>query len=86
MERLAHTSGEHLELSSNDGRAPKAGQNGTNHASLQFSSPPVVYNEEFDASVAMFNIVCLSPQDIASSSTRLIIFLSTYLLTFHAHI
>ncbi|XP_047943285.1 CCR4-NOT transcription complex subunit 10-like isoform X2 [Salvia hispanica] len=56
MERLAHTSGEHLELSSNDGRAPKAGQNGTNHASLQFSSPPVVYNEEFDASVAMFNI------------------------------
>ncbi|XP_042001599.1 CCR4-NOT transcription complex subunit 10-like [Salvia splendens] len=56
MERLAHTSGEHLELSSNDGRAPKAGQNGTNHASLQFSSPPVVYNDEFDASVAMFNI------------------------------
>ncbi|KAG6413796.1 hypothetical protein SASPL_126511 [Salvia splendens] len=56
MERLSHTSGEHLELSSNDGRAPKAGQNGTNHASLQFSSPPVVYNDEFDASVAMFNI------------------------------
>ncbi|XP_057768028.1 uncharacterized protein LOC130988249 [Salvia miltiorrhiza] len=54
-ERLAHTSGEHLELSTNDGRTPPAGPKNTNHASHQFSSSSVVYNDEFDASVAMFN-------------------------------
>ncbi|KAL1554844.1 CCR4-NOT transcription complex subunit 10-like isoform X2 [Salvia divinorum] len=55
-EWLAHTSGEHLELSSIDGRAPKADQKGMNNASLQFPSPAVVYNDEYDTSVAMFNI------------------------------
>ncbi|KAH6824489.1 hypothetical protein C2S53_002899 [Perilla frutescens var. hirtella] len=58
-ERLAHASGEHLELISNDGRTPTAGLKGTNHAANQFSSPSVVYNDEFDGSAAMFNIAVI---------------------------
>ncbi|KAL1563424.1 hypothetical protein AAHA92_05892 [Salvia divinorum] len=57
--RLAHTSGEHLELSSNDGRAPRTGLKSKSHALHQFSSPPVVYNDGFDTSVAMFNIAVI---------------------------
>ncbi|KAG6421152.1 hypothetical protein SASPL_117701 [Salvia splendens] len=34
-------------------------QKGKNHALHQFSSPPVVYNDGFDASVAMFNIAVI---------------------------
>ncbi|KAK6151723.1 hypothetical protein DH2020_014358 [Rehmannia glutinosa] len=55
-EELAHTAGEHLEITSNDGRKPTSGMNRANNAAHQFSSSSVVYNDEFDTSVAMFNI------------------------------
>lgn len=54
-EHLAHTSGEHLELTTDDGRTPPT----AHQAAHQFSSPSVVYNDEFDTSVAMFNLAVI---------------------------
>ncbi|KAL3623975.1 hypothetical protein CASFOL_032791 [Castilleja foliolosa] len=55
-EELNHTSGEHLEASSNDGRKLMAGMKGTNNSPHQFSSSSVVCSNEFDPYVAIFNI------------------------------
>ncbi|GFQ08337.1 ccr4-not transcription complex subunit 10 [Phtheirospermum japonicum] len=57
-EELSHASGEHLDVTSNDGRKPMAGMKGTNNAAHQ-SSSSVVYNDEFDTSVAMFNMAVI---------------------------
>ncbi|KAL3629680.1 hypothetical protein CASFOL_026902 [Castilleja foliolosa] len=58
-EELAHTSGEHVEVTSNDGRKPMASLKGTNNAAHQFSSSSVVYSDKFGTSVAMFNIAVI---------------------------
>ncbi|KAL8497867.1 hypothetical protein ACS0TY_021278 [Phlomoides rotata] len=58
-EELAHTSVENLGLTSNDGSAPTTGLKGSNNATHQFSSSSVVNSDEFDSSVAMFNIAVI---------------------------
>ncbi|KAL6496598.1 hypothetical protein OROGR_029856 [Orobanche gracilis] len=58
-EERAHTSGEHLEVTDNDGRNLLAGMKESNIAAHQFSRSSLVYSDEFDTSVAMFNIAVI---------------------------
>ncbi|CAA0819929.1 Tetratricopeptide repeat (TPR)-like superfamily protein [Striga hermonthica] len=58
-EELAHTSGEHLEITDNDGKKAMAGMKALNSAVLHLSSSSVLYNDEFDTSVAMFNLAVI---------------------------
>ncbi|KAL2482724.1 Tetratricopeptide repeat (TPR)-like superfamily protein [Forsythia ovata] len=57
-EELACASGEHVEVFSSDGSKTTAGGKGSNMVH-QYSSSPVVYRDEFDSSVAMFNIAVI---------------------------
>ncbi|GER51610.1 CCR4-NOT transcription complex subunit 10-B [Striga asiatica] len=57
-EELAHTSAEPLEITSNDGRKSMAVVKGPNNAVHQLSSSSV-YNDDFDTSVAMFNLAVI---------------------------
>ncbi|PIN01228.1 TPR repeat-containing protein [Handroanthus impetiginosus] len=56
-EELALASGEQLEVTSNDGRKSTAGTKGSNTATRSSSS--AVYSDEFDTSVAIFNIAVI---------------------------
>ncbi|EYU34972.1 hypothetical protein MIMGU_mgv1a001701mg [Erythranthe guttata] len=58
-EELAHTSVEHLEVVSSDGRKPMTGMLENNNAADNFSTSSVVYSGEFDTSVAVFNIALI---------------------------
>ncbi|GER47383.1 CCR4-NOT transcription complex subunit 10-B [Striga asiatica] len=58
-EELANTSGEHLEITGNDGKKSMAGVKGLNSAVHHLSSSSVLYNDEFDTSVAMFNLAVI---------------------------
>ncbi|CAI9782442.1 unnamed protein product [Fraxinus pennsylvanica] len=55
-EELAVASGEQTEAVSNIGSKNTVGTKGSNCMAQGFSSSPIVYNDEFDTSVAMFNI------------------------------
>ncbi|KAL6519093.1 hypothetical protein OROGR_018413 [Orobanche gracilis] len=58
-EERTHTSGELLEVTGNDGRNLLAGMKESNIAAHQFSRSSLVYGDEFDTSVAMFNIAVI---------------------------
>ncbi|CAI9787381.1 unnamed protein product [Fraxinus pennsylvanica] len=58
-EELACASREHVEVLGNDGSKITAGVEGSNGMVHQFSSSPVGYSDEFDSSVATFNIAVI---------------------------
>ncbi|XP_051148784.1 uncharacterized protein LOC127263680 [Andrographis paniculata] len=58
-EELAQTSGEHLEVSSNDGGKPMSEMKGINNEVDRYSRSSVVFSDEFDTSVAVFNIAVI---------------------------